>query len=225
VVHLNKRLEMILNFVKYLIFLLLLVSCGKQVKEIKNYGFPKNENDSLRASLKLSEFQNYGILIDRIQEITCDDSIPKIVIESESLIRNIYPIEHCEPISTNPKGNHYVSFKNGKAYKEHNSTEINKDSLKKILGKDFAYYRTSNKSNTPDSYLVIIEYDRNRNIDGIEKFLTDLTLEYDRLKTDLELNVAFWEETPILPPLPKNRDKKLIINDTTTKNIIHAAAK
>jgi len=206
VVYLNKTLEMTLNFVKYLILLLLLASCGKQVKEIKNYGFPKNENDSLRASLKLSEFENYGILIDRIQEITCNDSIPRIVIENESLIRNIYPIEYCEPISVDPKGRHYVSFKNGRAYKDGYSKEINNDTLTNILRKDFAYYRRSNKSKTPDGYLVIIESDRNGNIDGIEKFLSDLTLEYDRLKIDLELNIAFWEEAPIVPPVPKNKE-------------------
>ena len=114
---------------------MLLTSCGKQEKEIKDYGFPRIEKDSLRTSLKLSEFENYGIFIDRIQEIICNDSIPKIVIENKYLIRNIYPIVYCEPIITDPKGRHYVSFKKGKAYKDHYSKEIKTDSLTKILKK------------------------------------------------------------------------------------------
>ncbi len=200
--------EMRLNFVKYLIFLMFLASCGKQEKEIRDYGFPKKEKDSLRTSIKLSEFQNYGILIDRIQEIICNDSIPKIVIEKKYLIRNIYPIVYCEAISINPKGRHYVSFKKGKAYKDNYSKEIKTDSLTRILKKEFAYYQTSNESNNPNSYVIIIESNRNENVAGIEQFLTDLTLEFDRLNTELELNIAFWEDVPVMPPLPKMKNKK-----------------
>lgn len=194
---------MTLNYFKYLIFFLLLVSCLKQEKEIRDYGFPKMEKDSLRTSIKLSEFQNYGILIDRIQEIICNDSIPRIVIEKKYLTRNIYPIVYCEATNVNPEGRHYVSFKNGKAYKDNFSKEIKTDSLTRILKKEFAYYRISNKSNNPDSYVIIIESNRNENVAGIGQFLTDLTLEYDRLNTELELNIAFWEDAPIVLPLPK----------------------
>ncbi|SDF28056.1 hypothetical protein SAMN05421636_1491 [Pricia antarctica] len=188
-----------LNFAKYLIIVLLLASCGKQETEIKNYGFLKSENTSLNVPLELSQFKNYGILLDRIREITCNDSIANIVVKQKNLIRNLYPIEHCEPIKFDPKGKHYVSFEKGKAFQDHFSKEIKADDLSRILTTDFAY-PTSNESRIPESYLVIIESNRNEKVNGIEDFLTDLTHNFDKLNTKLELNVSFWEVVPYMPP-------------------------
>ncbi|QXP52616.1 hypothetical protein [Cellulophaga sp. HaHa_2_1] len=190
-----------LKFAKYLIITLLLASCEMQETEIKNYGFPKNESGSLNLSLELSEFKNYGKLIDRIREITCNDSIPKLVIKEKNLIRNIYPTELCEPIIFDPDGKHYVTFRKGKPYEWQTIIEILPDSLSKKLTEDFSYYRNSDK---PQSYLIIIESERKGNVNGIEKFITNITQEYDRLETDLELNFAFWESIRYLPPPPVN---------------------
>ena len=193
-----------LKFAKYLIITLLLASCGKQETEIRNYGFPKNDNGSLNLSLELSEFKNYGKLIDRIREITCNDSIPKIVVKEKNLIRNIYPTELCEPIIFDPDGKHYVTFRKGKAFEWQTITEILTDSLGNKLTGDFTYYRNSDK---PESYLIIIESERDEKVNGIEKFITSITKEYDKLGTDLELNFAFWEVVPHLPPPPVNENE------------------
>lgn len=190
-----------LNFAKYLIIVLLLTSCGNQETEIRDYGFPKNENRRLNVSLELSEFKNYGILIDRIREITCNDSIPKIVIKQKNLILNIYPTELCEPIIFDPDGKHYVTFRKGKPFEWQTITEILKDSISKKLTKDFSYYRNSEKL---ESYLIIIESERNEKINGIENFIANITQEYNKLRTDVELNFAFWEVVPHLPPPPAN---------------------
>jgi hypothetical protein len=197
-----------LKFAKYLIIILLLASCGKQETEIKNYGFPKDENGSLNVSLELSEFKNYGKLIDRIREITCNDSIPKIVVKQKNLIRNIYPIEHCEPMIFDPDGKHYVSFAKGKFYKDHFSKEIKADSLAWTLKNDFAYFKVEDETDVIKSYFTIIESNRNEKIDGIEDFLTDLTQEYDKLETELELNISFWEVVPYSPPSEMKNDKQ-----------------
>ncbi|WP_194768699.1 hypothetical protein [Tamlana sp. I1] len=193
-----------LYFIKYLIFFLVFASCEKQVKGIKNYGIEKRLNDNLSVSLKISEFNDYGTLIDRIHEIKCNDSLPKIIIDSKNLIRNIYPIEHCEPILFSPKSKHYVTFVNGKLYHDSNNNyrEIGMDSLTWILANDFTYYRSNNASNKPESYLVIVESSRNENLKLIEKFLTNLTQEFDKLNSKLELNILFWEDLPYLPPPP-----------------------
>ena len=188
-----------LKFAKYLIITLLLASCGKQETEIKNYGFPKNESGSLNVSLELSQFKNYGKLIDRIHEITCNDSIPKLVFKEKNLIRNIYPTELCEPIIFDPDGKHYVTFRKGKPYEWQTIIEILPDSLSKKLTEDFSYYRNSEKL---ESYLIIIESERNEKTNGIEKFIIGITQEYDKLETNLELNFAFWEVVPHNPPPP-----------------------
>ncbi len=174
-----------------------MASCGNQETEIKNYGFPNNGNESSNVYLELSEFKNYGKLIDRIHGIVCNDSVPKIVIKEKNLIRYIYPIEHCEPMIYDPDGKHYVTFRKGKPFEWQTITEILTDSLSSKLTEDFAYYRNSEK---PESYLIIIESERDEKVNGIEKFITNITQEYDKLGTDLELNFAFWEVVPHLPP-------------------------
>ena len=193
-----------LKFAKYLIIILLLANCGKQETEIKNYGLPKSESGSLNVSLELSEFKNYGKLIDRIREITCNDSIPKLVIKEKNLIRNIYPTELCEPIIFDPEGKHYVTFRKGKPYEWQTIIEILTDSLSKKLTEDFSYYRNSEKL---ESFLIILESERNEKTNGIKKFIIDITKEYDKLETDLELNFAFWEVVPYLPPPPANESE------------------
>jgi len=198
-----------LNFTKHFIIVLLLVSCGKQETEIINYGFPKNENRSLNVSLELSEFKNYGILIDRIREITCNDSIPKIVVKQKNLIRNIYPIEHCEPMIFDPNGKHYVSFAKGKFYKDHFSKEIKQDSLAWTLKNDFVYFKVEDETDDIKSYFTIIESNRNEKVNGIENFLTNLTREYDNLQTELELNISFWEVVPYSPLLEIEDNKQI----------------
>jgi len=193
-----------LKFAKYLIIILLLAGCGNQETEIKSYGFPKNGNGNLNVSLELSEFNNYGKLIDRIRKTTCNDSIPKIVIKEKNLTRNIYPIEHCEPMIFDPNGKHYVTFRKGKPYEWQSITEILPNSINKKLTEDFAYYRNSEKL---ESYLIIIESERNEKVDGIEKFIKSITQEYDELETDLKLNFAFWEVVPHFPPPPANENE------------------
>ncbi|NDV43055.1 hypothetical protein [Flagellimonas sediminis] len=204
----KQTLKMNLKFAKYLIIMLLLANCGKQETEIKNYGFPKSESGSLNVSLKLSEFKNYGKLIDRIREITCNDSIPRIVIKEENIVRNIYPIEHCEPMIFDPEGKHYVSFTKGKFYKDHFSKEIKADSLDWTLKNDFAYFKVEDETDVIKSYFMIMESNRDEKINGIENFLNELTQEYDKLKTELELNISFWEVVPYLPPSEIENDKQ-----------------
>ena len=189
-----------LDLAKYLIFLVILSSCGNKEKEIRHYGFMKKQNDSLNVSLSISEFKDYGNFIDRIRKITCNDSIPKIIIEKKDLIRNIYPIEYCEPMTFDPEAKHYVTFTRGKAYKDPYPNEIKLDSLSWILENDYAYHWTSTKSDSLICYFIVIESNRAEKVDGIESFLTQLSHEFDNLNTKLDLNISFLEISPYIPP-------------------------
>jgi hypothetical protein len=53
--------------------------------------------------------------------------------------------------------------------------------------------------------------DRKNNFGGIEKFLIELSKEYEILNTDIELIIAFWEVVPHIPPLP-SKEREIIIN-------------
>lgn len=196
-VYFDKISKMNLKQYKYSIILLIILSCGKQGNSVQNYGYAKNENKSSTVSLNMSDFKNYGMLIDRIKEIKCHDSIPKIEIRQKHLTKNIFPIEYCESVIFDPDGKHYVTFRNGKPYVWRTMTEIKSNSLSKKLVEDFSYYK---KSKIPENYLIIIESERNERIDGIEKFIDDVTLAYDPLETQLELNFAFWEAIPPIQP-------------------------
>lgn len=167
------------------------------------YGYAQNGKDNLKVSLLISSFNKYGEIVDRIRQITCNDSIPKIVIKNRTIVRNIFPAENCEPIKFDPRGKHYVTFVEGKAYHNNGSKELSVDSLERMLLNDFSYYSTPNLTNEPNSYLVIIESKRNEKIIGIEKFISELTREFDNLKTNLNLNIAFWEVVPHIPPPPE----------------------
>ena len=201
-----KKTRVRLNFIAFSIGIFLFTSCGYGEMKIKKYGIGKVQNDSLAVSLKIPEFNDYGTLVDRIREITCNDSIPKIFIERNDTIRNIYPTEYCEPMIFDPKEKHYVTFRGGKAYKANTIFEIDSDSLGLKLTEEFAYYRDSNESEKPESYLVIVESVRSDKVDGIENFLVDLTREFDNLNTKINLNVSFWEVVPHLPPPPALED-------------------
>jgi len=117
------------------------------------------------------------------------------------MIWNIYPTEYCEPMIFDPDGKHYVTFRKGKPFEWQTITEILPSSLSKKLTENFSYYRNSEKL---ENYLIIIESERNEKTNGIEKFITDITQEYDKLESDLELNFAFWESIQYLPPPPAN---------------------
>lgn len=188
------------NFVNYLVLILLLTSCKEGKKTIKNYGYLKSEPQKLNVTLKISEFKNFGLFIDRISEIICNDSIPKIVIKNKNLIKNIYPVDDCNPAPFNPKSKHYITLQNGNAYRFRSEKEIKIDSLDYILKNDFAYYRTSNKSENPDAYYTIIESQRNEKTNGIENLLLNITNEFDELDTKLNLNISFWNIPPLPPP-------------------------
>jgi len=203
-----------LNFVKYLILILLLTSCEDDKKAIKNYGYFKSEPQNLNVALKISEFKNFGLFIDRISEITCNDSIPKVVIENKKSIKNIYPIDDCNPAPFNPKSKHYITFRNGNAYRFRSEKEIKIDSLDFLIKNNFAYYQTSNKSENPDVYYAIIESERSEKINGIENLLLNITNEFDELDTELNFNISFWNIPPLPPPPPKEKSEQKIPQGT-----------
>ena len=200
-----------LNIAKLLILILLMSGCFGPGKKLKEYGYGKKGNDSLKVSLQLRKFKTYGEFLDRILEVTCNDSIPRIVIETKNIVRNIYPTIYCESSIFDPAGKHYITFDRGKIYQDHSLPEINLDSLSEMLLTDFAYYYSSNLTDEPDNFFVIIESMRDEEAVGIENFLNTLAIKYDSLKTDVVLNITFWEQIQHQPPPPIELDTVLTV--------------
>lgn len=181
----------------YLIFLAtILTGCDSAELEILRYGTGQTGNDSLCVPLRLTGFSNYEQLVERIRAIDCNDSIPQIVIESDNIQRQVFPLVECMPPPFNPKSKHYATIRNGSAYYHSSLDPVDFDSLGVTIQKDYAYYLNGiNKV-----YLVIIESNPEESTKGIEDFILKLTKEFDKIDTDLNLNIALWRTVNIPPP-------------------------
>jgi len=176
------------------------ISCDfpAQEKEIRMYGTAQEMNDSLFIPLSLSDFENYEKLIERITTIDCNDSVAQIVIEDENIQRLIFPVVECMPPPFDPKSRHYATIMNGKAYHHSSLNPINLDSLQSTIQKDYAYKRNG----IVKIYLVIIESNSEENTQAVEDFMLSLTREFDKIETNLNLNIALWTIVQAPPPPP-----------------------
>lgn len=194
-----------------------IISCDlpEQKKEIRVYGTAKEENDSLFVPLRLSDFDNYGKLIDRITTIDCNDSIPQIVIEDEHIERHIFPVVECMPSPFCPKSKYIATIRNGKAYHHSSLDPINLDSLQTTIQQDYTYERNG----IVKSYLVIIESNSEEKTQGVTDFLVHLTDEFDKIETEKSFNIALWTTVQIPPPPPLNEPEDYQIETTPQQGI------
>ncbi|WP_127137091.1 hypothetical protein [Flagellimonas oceanensis] len=193
-----------LNFAKYLIIAFLLASCRNQEKEVLEYGLNSKAANDLRVAVHISDFDNYKTFLDRLKEIVCSDSIPKIVLETENKIRNIYPIANCEIPMFHPR------FKN--------TFFIQKDSIvkneRKVKFSELSMRMKQNFENmgekpdfaeSPEKVLFIFEFYRNKGVDGIERYLEIITKSYDSLKTKEDLKITFWPKIDVIIELDNEK--------------------
>ncbi len=186
-----------LNFAKFLIIILLLASCGNQKKEIIAYGFKQKSADSLTVSVRISDFDNYENFIDRLKQITCYDSIPKIVLETENKILNIYPIEYCEIPMFHPKFRNTFFIQKDSIIKNERKVEFSE--LSKLMKQNFDNMgEKADFADSPEKVLFIFEFYENKGVDGIEKYLETITESYDLLESKNELKIVFWPKIDVI---------------------------
>ena len=187
-----------LNFAKYLIIILLLASCGNRKKEIREYGFKQKDTDSLNVSVRISEFDNYENFLDRLKEIVCYDSIPKIVLETENQIRNIYLIEYCEIPMFHPRFRNTFFIQRDGIIK--NERKIEFSELSMLMKQNFENMgEKADFADSPEKVLFIFEYYENKGVDGIEKYLEAITESYDYIQVKNELKITFWRKIDVIP--------------------------
>tara|TARA_R110000868_G_C10730049_1_gene751517 strand:- start:257 stop:865 length:609 start_codon:yes stop_codon:yes gene_type:complete len=187
-----------LNFAKYFVITMLLASCGNQKKEIKEYGFKQKDTDSLNVSVRISKFDNYENFLDRLKEIVCYDSIPKIVLETENNIRNIYPIEYCEIPMFHPRFRNTFFIQRDSIIKNERKVEFSE--LSALMKQNYENMgKKADFADSPEEVLFIFEYYENNGVDGIEKYLEAITESYDYIQAKEELKIAFWPKIDVIP--------------------------
>ncbi len=189
---------MILKFAKYFVIILLLASCGNHKKELKEYGFKPKNTDNLNVSIRISDFDNYGKFLERLKNITCNDSISQIVLETENIVRNIYPIEYCEIPMFHPRFRNTFFIHRNSIFK--NDLNVQFSELSNLMKQNFENLgKKADFADSPEKVLFIFELDENKGMNGIEKHLEVITKSYDSLETKNKLKITFWPKTDVIP--------------------------
>lgn len=146
--------------------------------------------------MKIPEFDNYGILLDRLNEIICNDSIAKIIIETDNTKRNIYPIEYCEIPMFHPRNRNTFFVYRDSICK--NERKVSHSYLSKLMAENFENMdKNSDFADSPEKVLFIFEFYAKKSTNGIEEQLEIITKSFDQLKTSNELKIAFWSKTDL----------------------------
>ncbi|MBT7850579.1 MAG: hypothetical protein HN714_03530 [Formosa sp.] len=167
----------------------------------KDFCLLGKENDSIAVELNLSEFNDWKKILERTEQIVCNDSLPKVTLKNDSVIKRVYLRNPCW------EGLACILVKQKNVIEIHNDT-INKadenfyplDSLPHILKRDLENNgKKPRLSDNPEKLLICISYDKN----GIEKLpntLSKLTTSFEQVTNKKDLKIWLNEKIDIPPP-------------------------
>ena len=169
----------------------------------RNFGLFQNESDSIAVELKLTEYTEWRSLLEKTEEIACNDSIPKITFENDSIIKRVYLRNPCwENFGC-------ILIKQRNTIQIHNDT-ISKadrffyplDSLASVLKKDFNNNgKIPSWSRNPEKLLIFLSYDNDK-ISLFPKTLYKVVNEYEKLTDSVVLKIWLNEKMDVPPPPP-----------------------
>ena len=204
--------------ISFLILLLLAIfSCEnaelKPLRKIeKKFGLFQNENDSIAVELKLTEFNTWKKILERTEEIACNDSLPKLTLNSDKEIKTVYFRNPCwENFAC-------ILIKQRNTIQIHNDT-ISKsnrffyplDSLATVLKKDFINNgKIPSWSESSEKLRIYISYDDDR-IERLPKTLNKIVDEYEKISDSIVLKILLNEKIDVPPPPPMPEDWKIEI--------------
>ncbi len=174
----------------------------------KEFGLLQCQNDSLSVDLNLDEFRSWKALLNRIEDIVCSDSLPKIILKSDNLIKNVYLKNPCIT------GTGCILIKERNTIEIHNDT-ISKwyynqqyalDSLAVLLKKDLENNGKDPRfSDSPEKFLIYISYD-DHDIEKLPILLDKLTTVFEQLSDKKNLNIWLNQKFDIPPPPPPPKE-------------------
>lgn len=189
-----------------LIFLILFQGCeeSKSLNEniiSKEYGQLLFDNDSATVAIDVKNYPTYIELHERIQILTCNDSIPEITFKSNDILKTVYIEGFCECLFPMTKQKNIIQIIHDSVFKVADTFPI--DSLYYVMKKD---YHNNGKdlmySDSPEKISIEIEY---KKIDKTNKFLNlldKITRCFDSIDVQTPLYIYLSQKKPALPPPP-----------------------
>ncbi|WP_198553867.1 hypothetical protein [Tenacibaculum sp. Bg11-29] len=206
-----------------IILILTIIGCQnseKKEKQLiqKEYGKWRKDNDSLSVELNLKGFKNWNDLLERTEKIACNDSVPKITLQTDKGLKTIYFQNPCW------KNFGCILIKQKNVIEIHNDT-INKfdknfyplDSLKSVLKRDLENNgKNPSLCDSPEKLLIYVSYD-NFETKKLLKTLNKLTQAYEQITNKTDINIWLNEmirlEYSKIPPMPYIPEEIELIED------------
>jgi hypothetical protein len=189
----------------------------QNVKKVKTYGLYFPEQDSISVNLSLDEYKTYKELIDRFQQISCSERIPKITIENDSVIRKIYFASFCDE-STTPiiKNKNVIEIYDDKIYRGYGLELLPLDSANNYVEKNLKNFgKVDNLSESPDKLFFIIDSNDRSKLNKLENNLLKLIKVFDEVGGNNRLNLLIMQRE--LPPPPPPAPEKIDVVESKKK--------
>lgn len=177
---------------------IILISCSD--KKNLEYGFINEFNQHRISIVEVDEYRNFNDLVNRIEELSCQDSIPAFKIKTKYVEKLVALHNPCweEFGCILIKRRNKLKIKN-------DSIKINRtitlDSIETYIKKHYINeFNSYSFSENPRKAMISIEYE-NHEMKNLEITIDKITDAYSKLK--LKIPLVIMLERPI-PPAPPN---------------------
>ena len=197
------NMRLLINVFTIVASTFILVGCSaKSETKIKTYGIITEYNNNEIVLINLDNYNSFNQLVDRIERVVCDDSIPTISVYDKYSEKWIGLANSCSEDFA------CILIKRRNVLKiQDEKIEMNKtvalDSLEKYISK---HYTNNGKSNlfseNPEKAKISVSYE-DLPLSGLKMLLNEIIASYENQNLETTLILTLDKLTP-LPPPPQN---------------------
>ncbi len=186
------------------IFALIITSCQKKIAT-KDFG-KQNRNDRLYVDLDIKKFKSFTKLIERTEEIVCNDSFPKITITKNNIKKFIYLHNPCwrKFACIHIRQRNVIEINNDSVIKQNKRYDIK--SLESVLKRDYFNNGINPElSDNPNKLLIKVSIDSIK-MNELSKTLDLLTDTYESISNKKDIKIWLEQYYTLIPPPPPPAD-------------------